>query len=238
MGIYKFELKEFILNLLGLNTTYNHPAWFLRLYVMLLLIYPIIIKVVNSYNRYIIITISFIINMIGMLITKIYYMSGINSIIIDLISVTLGGQFLFVLGIIVAKYAIFNKITENLGTNKLIYYSIFIITTIAIILLIDIPLIGEVSKLVLIPIFIFSLANIINENIFIYKLGKHSTNIWLIHAFFYDYLFSNIVYSVKYSILVFIFLMILCLVSSCIINLIYSLIIKFNIKIKHSITVE
>ena len=94
MGIYKFELKEFILNLLGLNTTYNHPAWFLRLYVMLLLIYPIIIKIVNSYNRHIITTISFIINMIGMLITKIYYMSGINSIIIDLIA---------------AKYAIFNK---------------------------------------------------------------------------------------------------------------------------------
>ncbi|MDV5105554.1 hypothetical protein R2R32_02615 [Clostridium perfringens] len=25
MGVYKFEIKDFILNILGLRTSYNHP---------------------------------------------------------------------------------------------------------------------------------------------------------------------------------------------------------------------
>lgn len=53
MGIYKFEIKEFILNLLALRTSYNHPAWFLRLYVILILIYPMLIKIVDRYNKYV-----------------------------------------------------------------------------------------------------------------------------------------------------------------------------------------
>ena len=90
----------------------------------------------------------------------------------------------------------------------------FVITTIVIV---------EISKLILIPIFIFVLTNILREDIPRRRLGKHSTSIWFLHAFFYDYLFSDIVYADKYSILVFICLMILCLASSYIVNLIHSL---------------
>lgn len=230
MEVYKFEVKEFILNLLALTTSYNHPAWFLRLYVMLILIYPMLIKIVDRYNKNIVIIVSFITNIIGMIITKFYYISGLNSIVIDLISILLGGQFLFLLGIIVAKYAIFDKVKERIGNNKVKYYSLFLIITMLIITVIDISVIGEIAKLILIPIFIFTLANIISEDIFISRLGKHSTNIWLVHAFFYDYLFGDIVYSPKYSILVFLYLLVLCLFTSYMINLIYNLVMKTNIQ--------
>ena len=217
MGVYKFELKEFVLNLLALNTTYNHPAWFLRLYVMLMLIYPKIVKKIDSYNKFTIIKLSFVMNIVGMVITKLYYMCGTNIIIVDLLAITLGGQFLFTLGIVVAKYSIFNKLFEKLGNNKLVYYNLLVIITIAIIMTIEIPIIGQILKLILIPIFIFVIANIISEKIYINELYKHSTNIWLIHAFFYDYLFADIVYSVNYSILIFVLLVALCLISSYII---------------------
>lgn len=226
MGIYKFEIKEFILNLLALRTSYNHPAWFLRLYVILILIYPMLIKIVNRYNKNIVIIISFITNIIGMIMTKLYYISGSNSIVIDLISIFLGGQFLFLSGIIVSKYAIFNKVKEKIGDSKVKYYSMFLIITILIVTVIDISVIGEISKLILIPIFIFTLSNIISEDIFISRLGKYSTNIWLIHAFFYDYLFSDIVYAPKYSILIFLNLIILCLFVSYLIKLIYNSVMK------------
>lgn len=234
MGVYKFEIKEFILNLLALRTSYNHPAWFLRLYVMLILIYPLLIKIVDKYNKNIVIIVSFITNIIGMIITKLYYISGLNSIVIDLIAILLGGQFLFLLGIIVAKYSIFNKIKEKIGDSKIKYYSMFVIITMFIITVIDISVIGEIAKLILIPIFIFTLSTIISEDIFISRLGKHSTNIWLIHAFFYDYLFGDIVYAPKYSILIFLCLIILCLFASYIINLIYNSVIKINLSRKIS----
>lgn len=68
MGIYKFEIKEFILNLLALRTSYNHPAWFLRLYVILILIYPMLIKIVDRYNKY---------------VWTVYYLAGVVASIMN-----------------------------------------------------------------------------------------------------------------------------------------------------------
>ncbi|MBI6100515.1 acyltransferase, partial [Clostridium perfringens] len=151
MGVYKFEIKDFILNILGLRTSYNHPAWFLRLYVMLLIVYPMLIKLINRYNKNTILVVSFITNIIGIIITKIYYMSGKENIIIDLISILLGGQFLFIFGIIIAKYGIFDKVNSKIRNNKILYYILFIIIVILITVMIDISVIGEISKFILIP---------------------------------------------------------------------------------------
>ena len=57
-------------------------------------------------------------------------------------------------------------------------------------------------------------------------LGNYSTNIWLIHMFFYMIYFKDLVYGVKYSFLIFPWLVILCLASSYIVNLIYRPIIN------------
>ena len=63
-------------------------------------------------------------------------------------------------------------------------------------------------------------------------LGNHSTNIWLIHMFFYMIYFKDLVYGAKYSFLIFVWLVILCLASSYIVNLIYKLIIRKILKIE------
>ncbi len=48
--------------------------------------------------------------------------------------------------------------------------------------------------------------------------GKHSTNIWLVHMFFYSTLFSGLVFAAKYPVLVFALLLVLSLASSYVIN--------------------
>lgn len=45
-------------------------------------------------------------------------------------------------------------------------------------------------------------------------MGKHSTNIWLVHMFFYTELFSGLVFVVKYPLFIFVFMIILCIISS------------------------
>ena len=57
-------------------------------------------------------------------------------------------------------------------------------------------------------------------------LGEYSTNMWLIHMFFYMIYFKNLVYGAKYSFLIFPWLVVLCLASSYIVNLIYNPIIR------------
>ncbi|MCL2507595.1 MAG: acyltransferase family protein [Oscillospiraceae bacterium] len=57
-------------------------------------------------------------------------------------------------------------------------------------------------------------------------LGRHSTNIWLTHMFFYNVLFKNLAYIAKYPLLVFLFMMFLTIASSLLINLVYNPAVK------------
>lgn len=236
LGVYQINIKEIILNITAIDTSYNHPAWFIRLYLLLMLFYPIIIKCINIYNKNLIIFMSFIITIFGMALTKLYYTLGINNIFIDLISIFLGGQFSFVLGIIIAKYALFNKVQERIQFKKSYYFIMFIAIIIFMAITLNIPVIGELVKLIVTPVFIFIMSNIMSENTFISKLGKHSTNIWLMHAFFYDYLFSDFIFFPRYSIIIILQLTILLILLSIIINKIISIIdkslISYNVKVK------
>lgn len=51
------------------------------------------------------------------------------------------------------------------------------------------------------------------ENIFLF-LGKHSTNIWLTHMFFYAYVFENLIVIARYPLLIFGFMIFLCCITS------------------------
>ena len=48
----------------------------------------------------------------------------------------------------------------------------------------------------------------------------HSTNIWLIHMFFYLIFFPNFIYSFRYPVLIFFILVVICVCCSFVINLI------------------
>ena len=64
----------------------------------------------------------------------------------------------------------------------------------------------------------------------LYYLSSHSTNMWLIHMFFYMVYFESLVFMPKYPVFIFIWLIILCILSSYLINIVYScLIYKINL---------
>lgn len=60
--------------------------------------------------------------------------------------------------------------------------------------------------------FIFNLwkKNVATQNALVF-LGKHSTNIWLTHMFFYIHLFSGLVQKTKYPLLMLVFILVLCI---------------------------
>lgn len=55
------------------------------------------------------------------------------------------------------------------------------------------------------------------EQIFLF-LGKHSTNIWLTHMFFYVYVFSGLVQRAKYPVFMLAFMLVLCVITSYIVQ--------------------
>lgn len=56
--------------------------------------------------------------------------------------------------------------------------------------------------------------------------GEHSTNIWLVHMFFYSVLFDDLVFNARYPIPVFLLLVALSLASSYVIKWISKPILK------------
>lgn len=219
MGKYKFHLKEFLLTITALKPNYNGEWWFITLYIMLILFYPLIVIAINKYNKNLIITISFLINITGFMLTKISNRLIYQGLVISLLNILLGGQFLFVLGIVVAKYGLFDKLKNQLNISRIKYFGLTIIISIIIWGVIKIPIIDEVGKLVLTPIFIFTLANSIKEKSRLSWLGDHSTNIWLVHSFFCYYLFQELAFAPKYSILIIAWIGILSIGCSFLINL-------------------
>lgn len=75
---------------------------------------------------------------------------------------------------------------------------------------------------------VFILFNVIEKPKFIKDfflfLGEHSTNIWLVHAFFYLIIFKGLVYKAKYPILILLFMLLLCILTSYIVMFIQKIV--------------
>lgn len=227
MGKYSFNLKYLLLNFIGIKSSYNGEWWFVRLYVMLLILYPIFKYIVNKFNVYFVLIFSFIINILGFIITKISIILSSDSIIIELIAILLGGQFLFLFGMCIAKYSFFNKMKMKLKFNKNKYILFSFILIILIQLLINVRIIGKISELILVPILCFFIANGISNNNKLSELGKYSTNMWLTHSFFIYYLFPNITFRFKYSILILLWVIIISFICSYLVSKLVYLELKF-----------
>lgn len=238
LGIYKLNIKKLFFTITALKPNYNSEWWFITLYIMLVLLYPIIIKYINKYNKNKILIISFIINIIGLIGTKMTYIFGYSNLIVELLTILLGGEFLFLLGIIVAKYSLFDKLNSKINRSRTFYYLMTVFMIFISFVFINISIIGEIAKLILIPIFIFVLSNIINEKSILSYLGQHSTNIWLTHSFFCYYLFQDLAFMPKYPLLVLIWICILSIACSFIINYILNFINKILFSKKVTVSIK
>ena len=85
---------------------------------MLLLSYPIINKILDRYNYKFVLIISFLINIGGYGITTLSAIFNIKFRLLALLALLLGGQFLFILGVVIAKYGLFNSLNEKINIKR------------------------------------------------------------------------------------------------------------------------
>ena len=228
---YPGTLKNFILTFTALDPAYNGAWWFFTTYIILVLLSPIINKVVVKYNNTLVIALSFIFYIFA----YIQRIKGIivldNNILnwfIRQIALLGTSQLPFIIGSVFAYKKIYSKL-DNI-CNKIRYKNMLGILIIMLMIvahgIVQTLFVAVFTGIVFICVF-----NLIDKPKWINRLfnylGDHSTNIWLIHMFFYMIYFKDLVYGAKYSFLIFSWLIILCLVSSYIVNLIYKLIIGY-----------
>lgn len=212
------------------NITYNGAWWFVPTYVLLVCLSFPLFKLVNNVNGIVL----FIIGSGQLLFFWLFdstikeYLS-VNTVmalattqIINLVGDVL---FTYICGMLIAKHNVVSFIKKKNIKN------IWLLTTL---LLVSVA-ICIVQKAILMPyyaIFVFLIFNSLNKSKAVVNtfdfLGTHSTNIWLVHMFFYLTLFTGLVQNLKYPLFIFAGLMAICIAISYIINYIYIRILKIT----------
>ena len=208
--------------------------WYIKMHFVLLIYAPLFIRLFQEANYkykiypilvfyffcflYRIIRINFHFNgNINILFHYFIYFSGIEIILS------------FLLGIISAKYNLMS--IYNNDKIETYYYSLFSIFSSIFIRWNLIT--NEASTKIdffIVPLFILPIASIISKKKFVTKFfslfGKHSTNFWFLHGYFFEY-YLDILILPKYSNLCYIWHVFLTLISSYVVNIVLVPIINY-----------
>lgn len=229
------NIVVFIKHFFIIDNSYNGAWWFVFTYVLLIL--------VSRPSYYFVKKVNPVLVLIGTIILYIvsYYQRTTGAIntnnlvvnwIIEQFALFGTSFFPYIVAMMFQKYKVFTKIrifVQNHITNG------FIVAISAVIILAMIVVHGIVQSLIVAPItgiVTIVIFNIVNKGKFFDSIfsffGNHSTNIWLVHMFFYSSIFKNLVFVAKYPIAIFLFMILLCIVSSYVINVIISVLNKFQ----------
>jgi len=216
LGKAEFNIKMIITGLFTLGNGYNITWWFMRVYLVLILIFPVINYLLKKTDkRYFIDILIHVLVFVGITyITKIPKVASLRwdfKIIFDYIPT-------FILGLIISKYDLLSIVKACVNEHKIIsiisiplLYACYYMRT-------HYGLARYDSIFTLIIVISISMISCLYESKILSILGKHSNNIFMIHTFFYYMWFPYFIYSPRYVLLVFTLLMIISLVSSFALN--------------------
>ncbi len=204
--------------------------WFVRLYLLLLLTAPPIIRLyqdVDAVKKIIPLMIVFAILIINYFTLNFFgCQDGIFAKVIGIFSdlYDFDSIMIFIVGTMCARFNVIESFQKVIGHKRWVLcgFSVFVAAFIRV-MFSNTPLSMRVD-FVAVPLFVLPIVTVFYNT----KLGtvlqffaKHSTNIWLTHTFWCYYFGQEIVLLPKYSVLIYLWLLVLSLISSYVINLIY-----------------
>lgn len=238
------SLSDFLKSVVLLHS-YNGAWWYLNTYVLLMLIPPKIILWPISKLKYqtgLLVCLFFqigwyIITRFGIILPVPYEMQV--AAFIEKEAVNLFGIMPYVwAGAFICKGKVIERCNEWMQRNiSLRWHNTFLMLFWGALFLLT-NLIHKAALFGVVGVLSFLIFNLLKKSkttrhIFVF-IGKHSTNIWLTHMFFYLYLFKGLVMIVKYPIFMLIFMIILCVGASYVImgieRVLYKLLNVPNVK--------
>lgn len=219
------SIGSFLGNLLLFHLSYNGAWWFVLTYVFLLALSPMMIKLVQRFSIWAVFISSGMIYFISYLL-RFVYVKEISGLVLSWFytQVLLLGtsQFSFIIGILFQKYQVISKL-RCAPVSPILRNACSILIPIAMFLLHAVErslIIAPITGLSTIVCFhTMDKPNLLCKATLF--LGRHSTNIWLVHMFFYLVLFKDLVFIAKYPLLILLLMLAICIVVSYGINLIY-----------------
>ncbi len=216
---YPKSFITFLGNITGIDPSYNTAMWFLAPYVLLALSAKPIIQSIEGKNIWIVLGIWFPIAIcVSWWIS--HHVDFLNHYRIFYIALEyIALSFSFLLGIYSERTGILSKIAAWSSTHRFAKYvaPIMLIALIVLKCMIHTSIIGCAYVFAFIVITLcLKLPNVINRCLKL--LGTYSMTMWMIHSYFYAYLFHDFFYSFKTPLLIFLVLVVFSLFTSVIIQ--------------------
>lgn len=239
IGCLFFERKynlSYIVKGLLFGAYYCGEWWYVRQYLVLLILFPIVdfaISYIEKEKKYLI-AIEMSLLIIGIAILRIkFWDSVVASVFLWCIN-TFGGTYIciFILACLIARYRVFEKLDE-----KFCLKSPMIILGVLGVMLVRYIIVRYASQsscdIILGPVFIYFATCFLHSGMgrkviipVLEVLGKYSTYMWLTHTFWLYYYFQPIALMPKISVLIFLWVTLLSFVTAYILNQIYEIITK------------
>lgn len=224
-GYIPGSLGSFLGNLLLFRLSYNGAWWFVLTYIFLLSLSPMMMNLVQRFSIWTIFICSGIIYFISYLLRFVYKLEISNPFCLWFYTqlILIGtSQFSFLIGMLFKKYQFISKL-RCVRLSHWLRNVCCILIPIAMFLfhaVVKSPIISPITGLITIVCF-----HTMDKPNWICRValffGKHSTNIWLIHMFFYLFLFKDFIFIAKYPLLILSLMLAICIVVSYGINLFY-----------------
>ncbi len=207
---YVWDVKTFVMSLVGFDITYNGEWWFVSLYIKLLLLFPLYDWLVRKN-----IFVSLILILIGVALAEQEH--------IPIIGNAAFWQAPFMMGMIAARLDLVNRYLKWLKEKHLDSWWMHFIVLLAI-AVIRVKAYTFYFDPFFTPLFIVHSVRLVNflkmDKPFIF-IGQLSLYIWLVHSFFCYYYWQDLVFWPRYSLLIFAWLMILSTGTAILLNGIY-----------------
>ena len=202
---FDYSIGNYLLNLLGIRATYNGTWWYILVYYYMILISPIVYVLLNKLKtkHYIFLIVLFVASFGIAFISGhlIDYYKTVSGFIQNYIAMYL---IIFMEGMFCGKYPLLDLISSKLNafTSMLLLIAVFVLR----VLLIRAPSDSLFDLVLIVPFVIgitklFSYSKHLTEGLSF--VGNYSSYMWYAHAYFYSYLFFNIVFRSDYSLLVY-----------------------------------
>ena len=205
------SIKEFLLNCLTIKNSYNGAWWYANTYILLVALQPLSRKFVERCPAWLVILLTFAFYTVSYGI-RFCGWGACDSVILSWIITHVGllgtSYFPYAIGMLLCKKQVISLLRQRLTAINV--RNIYIFTVLMFTGMIVVH--GMVQSL-----FVAVITATVTIILLCY-LDEHSTNIWLVHMFFYAVLFEGFVFCAKYPIPVFLLLLLSSLASSYVIK--------------------
>ena len=216
------SLSEFLGNLLLYRLSYNGAWWFVITYIFLSVLSPVFFKITQKLNPVVLLLLSGFVYFVSYLF-RFQFPITISNAVLNWIwqqLILLGtSQFSYMIGMVSRKAQWASKLRAICQGKP--------ICSVCLLLALLAAFVGHcvVQSLIVAPITAMAVLlclfgirlPVIVDRLLLF-MGKHSTNIWLVHMFFYFTLIENFVFVAKYPLFVLALMIAVCILTSVLIN--------------------